>query len=145
MDNAESKLRSLGIEDFKPGMQDLPAFLEAEKVDPGVVELLAYYVEERQYSPAYLTHVRSVINEIVPYLHAGLTKNGRLGACVDASGALARMLDEEGIWNYCVKSAMSTYPEPWTHIEPSFYAPISNQTRSTAATCMGSRPAISNN
>ena len=51
-------------------------------------------------------------------------EDGRLGACIDMSLALSRMLDKLGVWNFPVLGALTTtYPEH-TEIPRGFYWPV---------------------
>jgi hypothetical protein len=133
MRSAEQFLREIGITNFAPGFLDDPAFLTAEAADPLVLEKYAEFIEERSFDGAYLKWAKERVSQLLAFMHPLLVKEGRLGACVDVSGALARMLECDGIWCYCVNGALSIYPDSWTGVAPFHYAPISNQTQSRAA------------
>lgn len=98
-----------GIPTDKPGFYDHPAFVRIEKSNPDYLNNYARFVQKQIYSREYLEASRSVILKTSEILHEELKRDGRLGACVDVSMVLSRILDEEGIWNFSVKGALSIY------------------------------------
>ena len=50
---------------------------------------------------------RNVVSKIAALLYQELLRHGRLGACVDISGILSRILDREGIWNCPIKGSLT--------------------------------------
>ena len=102
----EKLFHGLGVP-LTPGMHDHPAFLAAECEDPRLLEPFARYVESRQYLPEYLADSRYKIQVVADAVYQAVRQDGRLGACVDASGIIGRMLDTLGIWNYVVKASLT--------------------------------------
>ncbi|MDH0342055.1 hypothetical protein [Chromobacterium haemolyticum] len=116
----------------EPGMHDHPAFLAAERVNPRLLESLARYVESRSYSAEYLAEARHKIQVVADAVYQSVRQDGRLGACVDASGMIGRMLDTLGVWNYVAKASLTVdYPRRsglpstfyWAIDEGAFVAP----------------------
>lgn len=101
------KFKELEIPTDNPGFCDHPAFLTTEQINPDFLNWYAAYVAKRPYDLAYLTNTRKTVANVVRLLHAELLKNGRLGACIDISGILSRILDKEGIWNCGVKGSLT--------------------------------------
>jgi hypothetical protein len=101
-----SLFETLRIDYSKPGFCDDPNFLKHEKKDPRFLEKYALYVESRSYTNEYLEKVESIIRICADTLHNVIRQDGRLGACVDVSGILSRMLDELGIWSYVTNSSV---------------------------------------
>ncbi len=107
----------------RPGFYDHPAFTAMEGQDPRYLNNYARFVQRKVYDKAYLSRVRSEVPFIAELFRTELVKNGRLGACVDASMALSRILDSEGFWNYCVKGALTvTYPRGSGQSPSRFYS-----------------------
>ena len=109
-DDAESlaqEFSRLGISTNSPGFYDHPSFLEREKIQSDFLELYASYVEKRHYELDYLEYSRGVIGKSAEILHKELARDGRLGACIDTSMVLSRILEREGVWNYCAKGALT--------------------------------------
>lgn len=96
----------------QPGFFDHPNFIEHERKDARFLELYARYVEARQYAPDYLVVAERKIEIAARALERAIADDGRMGACVDASGMLARMLDRLGVWNYVAKATLTiSFPE----------------------------------
>ncbi len=109
----EARFTSLGINYRSPGFYDDENFLAEERRDNKFLATYASYVEVRSYTAEYLQHVREVVLRLSTFLFNELQRDERLGACVDISGAFARMLDEEGIWAYPVAGGVSVgFPQP---------------------------------
>lgn len=115
-----------------PGFCDSPEFLSEEQVNPRFLEMYARYVESREYSPDYLQNAAQQITIAANAVRSAVEIDGRQGACVDASGMLARMLDRLGIWNYVAKSTLTIeFPDAsgflpryfWAIDEGNFIAP----------------------
>lgn len=96
-----------GINFGKPGFFDEPNFLKKEQRDPKYLENYACYVEARSYDADYLIEAKRKIEIAVQVLFEAVKKDGRLGACVDVSGMLGRMLDRLGIWNYVATTSLT--------------------------------------
>lgn len=111
----ERRLRALferlSIDCDAPGFCDSPAFLKAERSNPRIMESYAEFVEARAYHGEYLVRTAKKIALVTETVRRAVEEDGRLGACVDASGMIGRMLDKLGIWNYVAKATLSiTYP-----------------------------------
>jgi len=103
----EKLFRDDGVDFSLPGFYDEPNFLKNENHNPRYLENYAHYVEARAYDSEYLTTAREKINIAVKILFAEVKRDGRLGACIDVSGMLGRMLDRLGIWNYVATTTMT--------------------------------------
>lgn len=102
---------TFGIPTDDPGFCDHPSFLALEQRNPELLNLYATYVARRTYTDQYLRQAELKIKSAAQSLHRELVDHGRLGACVDISGILSRILDREGIWNTCVKGSLTiTFP-----------------------------------
>lgn len=94
--------------DFKnPGFYDSQEFLFQEQKDHSFLEKYAEYVNVKEYSSTYLERANREILFIAQKLHQELVKDGRLGACVDLSMVLSRILEREGFWNYTTKGSLT--------------------------------------
>ncbi|MDW5419084.1 hypothetical protein R6242_21155 [Iodobacter sp. CM08] len=95
-----------------PGMHDHANFLKEENKNPRLLDSLARYIEVRSYTDEYLADARQKIQIVVDAVYQAVKNDGRLGACVDASGMIGRMLDALCIWNYVAKVSLTIdYPE----------------------------------
>lgn len=119
----EGQFQKLGIDFSKPGFHDSAAFLAVERVRPEILDDYARYVEVRTYSEAELQTAQRKIEVAAGVVSAAVKADGRHGLCVTASGVLSRMLDELGVWNFCVKGTMTvTFPPAVSGIKQCFYA-----------------------
>ncbi len=107
-----------------PGFYDHPRFLEQEKRQSDFLELYASYVQKRYYEPDYLKYSKDVITKSTQILHQELVQSGRLGACIDVSMVLSRILEREGVWNYLAKGALTIEFPPHSGIPKQFLWPI---------------------
>jgi len=103
----EHDFEQRGIPTGTPGFCDDPSFLAAERLDPTFLNNYAAFVARRSYEPAYLDRARTSISNAAELLYQVLLRHGRLGACVDISGILSRILDREGIWNCPIKGSLT--------------------------------------
>jgi hypothetical protein len=85
----------------------LPNFLKKERVQADFLENYAAFVQLQPYTEDYLAKAAIEIPVICELLHQELVKDGRLGACVDMSIGLSRILEVEGYWNYIVKGSLT--------------------------------------
>ena len=107
-----------------PGFYDDPAFLAAEQADPTFLNRYARFAQQRPRDEEYEARVRRVVPQIAGILHRELEAEGRLGACVDMSMVLSRILDAEHIWNYEVKGSLTlTFPRS-VRRNPIYFWPI---------------------
>jgi hypothetical protein len=107
-----------------PGFYDHPNFLEQEKRQSDFLELYASYVQKRYYEPDYLEYSKGVITKSAQILHQELVRDGRLGACIDASMVLSRILERKDVWNYLAKGALTMEFPPRSGIPKQFLWPI---------------------
>ncbi|MFM0389177.1 hypothetical protein [Paraburkholderia dipogonis] len=114
------------------GFYDEPNFLARERQDPRYLELYARYVESKAYNDDYLIAATRKIGVAAEALRDAIERDGRQGACVDASGMLGRMLDKLGIWNYVAMATLTIeFPHGsglspryfWTFDQGEFAAP----------------------
>lgn len=106
-----SDFRARGIPINIPGFCDHPSFLAVERDNPSYLNHYAAFVAKKTYDPEYLEHAKIIVAKAASLLHKELVDNGRLGACVDISGILGRILDGEGIWNCTIKGSLTvTFP-----------------------------------
>lgn len=84
-----------------PGFYDDPSFLAEERRGRGLsLNHYARFVQQRHFDEAYLARARREIPIIAGEFHRAVKRNGRLGACIDASNPLSRILEREGFWNF---------------------------------------------
>lgn len=103
----ERAYKNRSIDFANPGFADSEAFLRVEREDARFLETYARYVESRTYDDAYLADARQKIDVVAEAVRSSVARDGRLGACVDASGMVARMLDRLKIWNYVAKATLT--------------------------------------
>lgn len=103
----ERDFTSYGIPIDSPGFYDHEAFLEIETANPDYLSNYARLVSQRNYDTEYLRRARTEIPAIASALHGELLRDGRQGACVDTSGVLSKVLEQEGYWNYVVKGSLT--------------------------------------
>jgi hypothetical protein len=103
----DADFRKKGIPTDKPGFCDHANFLKEESINSDFLNNYAAYVATQPYSDEYLQHAKNVITKASTILHKHLEINGRLGACVDISAVLSRILDSEGIWNCGIKGSLT--------------------------------------
>lgn len=93
----------MGVRRLEPGFYDDPAFLAVEREQPEILEDYAEWVLRRPRDAAYDTRVREVVPRMAEMLANHAISIGRArGACVDAAGAMMRMLERMGIWCFSV-------------------------------------------
>src|SRR5690242_9743445 len=92
----------LGLAAPRPGFYDAPEFIAQEQQDPRMLELYAAYVEARPYDATYLANATALVHRLASFMAERLQRDGRLGACADASGVALRILEREGVWAYMV-------------------------------------------
>lgn len=93
-----------GIDYSRPGLHDSPEFLHAEHGDSRALERLARYVESRHYSADELQDAQRKISAAAAAVFEAVERDGLPGRSIVASGALSRILDKLGVWNYVAKA-----------------------------------------
>lgn len=123
-EDLQKRLNGMGIPTDKAGFFDHPAFVAMEREDPSFLDEYARLVHWRTLDPAYLERAERIINVVADKLHRGLMTEGRLGACIDTSMTMGRILDLFGVWNYVVRGSLRiTFPADSGH-EPFFFWPV---------------------
>lgn len=112
MIDLESEFAKHGIDFSLIGFYDDPSFLRIEHNQPNFLENYAKFVNSRVYSNEYIERACIEVPFISQILHDEIVKDGRMGACVDVSIVLSRILEREGFWNYIVKGSLTIeFPE----------------------------------
>jgi hypothetical protein len=128
----ETLFHERGIDYQTPGFYDSPRFLAAEQRDASFLDRYAEYVDRRQYEPAYLDRIRDVVPRLSAFIYRHLLEEGRLGACIDVSGMVARMLDLEGIWAYAVGGGVTVNFPVGSGVQPSHFGVIGGESNVAA-------------
>ncbi len=102
-----AEFQHYGIPTDTPGFCDHSAFLALERENPELLNLYAAFIAKQDYTQEYLDHAQKIISKTAMMLHRELVQHGRLGACVDISGILSRILDSEQIWNCGIKGSLT--------------------------------------
>lgn len=123
VDELSDLFRAMNVDTTKPGFYDDPQFQARERRDPTFLENYAAFVDSRSYSNEYIETAKPVVSRAARFLHDRLVADGRLGACVDLSMFLSRLLEREGVWNYMVKGAL-TIEFADKSLETTYLAPI---------------------
>ncbi|RYG46896.1 hypothetical protein EON79_08870 [bacterium] len=114
-------LRRRGIDVDRPGFYEAPAFREAFRFDT-----YAEFVRHQPYSEEYLAFARAEVERLTFFLHARIRDFGRMGACVDASELMHRILERRGVWCFTVKGGMTIhYRAADRHLPDGYYWPWS--------------------
>lgn len=100
---------------------DTPEFMHYEQRDRRFLEKYGQFVNERCYSEEYLARARVEIPLIARLLNEELIKDGRMGACVDMSIGLNRILEREGFWNYPVKGSLTILLPKYAELQNKFF------------------------
>jgi hypothetical protein len=102
----EREFADAGIDVTAPGFCDSRAFINAEARDRELLLKYARYVRVRPYNVTYANRVRTRVPSVAEFLTAELARDGRLGACIDASAVALRFLEREGIWGFAVVGSL---------------------------------------
>lgn len=121
-----------GIDPANVAFYDSPAFRNHEVIDSRILDAYAEYVEVKPYTPEYLLWARKHVEAVAHAVGQAIRIDGRMGACVDASMMIGRMLDRLGVWNYVAKATLSIEFPKGSGIRP-IYFPDLDPTRSFAA------------
>jgi hypothetical protein len=120
----ERTFRRLGIDFSRPGFCDTPEFQAVERRDPAFLNSYAMYVRRLALPAEYLEQARTVIRTTADFLHAELVADGRLGACVDISGAILRFLEHQGIWCHVTCGGLKIQFPEGSGIRPKWFFPL---------------------
>lgn len=96
----ETMFAGLGIDCQNIEFYNSPAFQSAEKRDPNFLAAYGEYVQAKTFDADYLTRARIAVPKVAAFLRRELVRDGRLGACIDASHAMMKILEKLGIWCY---------------------------------------------
>jgi len=107
MNRLEAEFAAAGIDFSKIGFYDDPMFMACEQRDNKYLEKYAEYILGKEYTPEYIERAKNEIPFIARLLNEELIKDGRLGACIDISIGLSRILEQEGFWNYIPKGSLT--------------------------------------
>src|SRR6266404_3625018 len=116
----ERAFRNRLIDFSRPAFCDEESFLRAESEDPRFLETYARYIEARSYDDTYLTGAQRTVGIVAEVVRSAVARDGREGACVDASGMVGRMLDRLQIWNYVAKATL-TISFGSSGLEPTYF------------------------
>lgn len=105
-----------------PGFYDHPNFIKEEQKNQEFLEIYAAYVYKKEYSDEYLQYAKNTILQISEIFSQALQRNNRLGACIDASNTVSRILDRFGIWNFVIKGSLTmSFPSEANIPDTSFW------------------------
>ena len=107
MKSLETEFKKLNIDTSSIGFYDDPNFLKVEQRDNRFLEKYGEYVLSRGYNSDYIQRCRYEIPIISKILNDELQKDVQMGACINLSMVLSRILEKEGFWNYITKGAMT--------------------------------------
>lgn len=106
-DTLERLFADLGVPTSDIAFYNHPNFMAAEAENPSVLELYAAYVRLRPRDAAYDKHVRQTVPVVSQTLAEEILSDGQLGACVDASQMVNKILEELGIWSYSILGSLT--------------------------------------
>ena len=107
-----------------PGFYDLDAFREVERRDPDFLIAYSEYVEALEFDNEYLARSRETVRQLATMLFDELRRANLAGACVNTSGALVRMLEQERLWSYAVGGGVTVNFPDTSGIPPSHFGVI---------------------
>ncbi|RYG37306.1 hypothetical protein EON81_07110 [bacterium] len=114
-------LEQRGIDVSKPGFYEAPKFQAAYGFDT-----YAEFVRQQPYTPEYLAYAKGEVEALTWFLHSRIRDFGRMGACIDASELMHRMLERRGVWCFTVKGGMTIhYRAAERHLPDGYYWPWS--------------------
>ena len=90
-------------------------------MDYTYLEKYAEYVLLKSYAPQYFERAKHEIPFIARLLNEELIKDGRLGACIDISIGLSRILEQEGFWNYIPKGSLTIEFPPQSKLSKKYF------------------------
>lgn len=109
------------------GFYDHPNFIKIEKQRPQYLETYAVFVKKKDYDLSYLRKAEKEIPLIASLLLNELVKDGRVGACVDISQVLSKILEKEGYWNYVVSGSVVINFPPSSRISNKYFWTFDDQ------------------
>lgn len=118
----QNLLQDLDIDYSRPEFYNRAEFKQAESKDQFFLETYAEFIEVQSYSEAYLTRARTLVPRVVRYLRQELARDGRLGACIDASLSLTKILERLEIWNYVAAGSLTVDFDKIAGIGPRYWS-----------------------
>lgn len=115
LDELETLFLKRGIPTDSPEFYNNKNFRIAEGLSDRFFWNFAEYVCARQYSLEYLARAEATIPLIIQFLFEALKKDGRLGACLDASLATAKILEKYGFWTLIQTGSLTIQVPNATH------------------------------
>jgi hypothetical protein len=110
-DEIRRELASLGVGVDRPDFLNNPRLIAYVGEVPTILNNYARYVNCRQYSESYLRYAEHVVRTVAEVIYEELVREGRRGACIDASGVMSQILESEGVWSYQASGSMTmTFP-----------------------------------
>lgn len=103
----EKRFADFSVPTTEMAFYNHPAFMVAEAENPSVLELYAAFVRMRTRDAAYDNHVRQTVPIVAQTLAQEILSDGQLGACVDASQMVNKILEELGIWSYSILGSLT--------------------------------------
>ncbi|CAN5614139.1 hypothetical protein BH11ARM2_BH11ARM2_21870 [soil metagenome] len=120
-----------GIDVSAPGFYDQPAFRASETLD-----LYAEFVLAQPYSAEYLAYAKSEVEALTRFIFEQVQRSGRVGACVDASELIQRLLERRGVWCFTVKGGVTIhYKSEGANLPDGYYWPWSLNGQYDAGHC----------
>jgi len=132
-DALAQKLSHRRIDTDKPNFLNDAEHIDYVGQDPQFIETYACFIQRRTYSDSYRKQSEKLIRIASQVLHQELITDGRLGACIDASGVLTQVLELLGVWSYQVVGALTVLFPPDSGIEPLYFYPYDVGKRQFAA------------
>lgn len=113
-------LEAKGIDASVPGFEDSPPFLAAYSLDD-----YAEFVLNRPYSPEYLAFAKAEVEALSRFVFEKIRDFGRLGACLDASELIQRMLERRGVWCFAERGGVTVHYKSDANLPDGYYWPWS--------------------
>ena len=120
----EQLFRRHGISFDEPGFYDSPEFQRGEREDLRFLENYAEYIQAVQFDDEYLGRARRIIRKLAEFVANEVRADGRAGACIDASGAVMRMLEREGVWSCMIGGAAIVFYPPCSGLDTRYFWPF---------------------
>lgn len=120
----EELFAACGIDFSAPGFYDSPEFKEVEKERPAFIASYAEYIDTLEFPAGYVEMARTVTIEAADFLFRELVRDGRIGACIDASGALQRFLERQGVWSYLAGGGVRIHFPAASRVTGRFFWPL---------------------
>ncbi len=100
-------LSNRGISTDKLGFYNDPAFVIMEQQNPAFIEMYGAWVQVRARGKDYDDYVRRIVPKMAELVADEIIRDGQQGVCIDASMMMTKFLEEEGVWCFAMKGALS--------------------------------------